>query len=128
MIKSVLNYFGTMGQDFVFRMRNRGLDTWSVYIDQDELKLHKNGRLNNSLRLSDLESISAINRDKFTWDEIFLIFSGRGKHVWVSQFAEGFDQISIEIARLFPIRNKDWNIELNGVAAFEERQILLWER
>ncbi len=50
------------------------------------------------------------------------------KHVWVSQFAEGFDQISIEIARLFPIRNKDWNIELNGVAAFEERQILLWER
>ena len=127
-LKTIFNYFCARGHDFIFRLQNKGLDSWGVYTEQGELKLTKNDRLKNSLRLSDVERISAINKDQFTYDEIFLIFTACGEHLWVSQFSAGFDKISVEIARLFLIQNMDWVSVLNSVEPFEERVILLWER
>jgi hypothetical protein len=114
--------------DVLFRLRNGGRDVWSVSIADGDVVLRKNGMLHAFINLEDVRSIEAVNRDMFTWEEIVLVFASAGKTLSVYEFTEGFDRLAEEIATRFPGPCEGWRKELNGVPAFVEKRITVWEK
>jgi len=94
-----------------------------IRIDQDSFSTH--GR---AVPWSTIRAVSTFKRDLWAHDEICVAFEiSVGSWVIVAETETGFEELTKEIERRFPVIPPDWFREV-ALPAFQENYRKLWQR
>lgn len=112
--------------DAVFRIKNGGMNSWSIIIVSDEVKLFMNGRAKHSLDFSNVVEISTYKKDLVTVDSVCLFF--RCSNGFTLEFTEemsGFDDLVKTVSSRFGLGGV-WVDDVRS-KPFEANVSILWD-
>lgn len=121
--KSTLDWWN----DFAHRVKNKGVDKWSVTCENNNLVVNKNDREVSKVRIDEVVSVTTYKKDLVTYDPVFLCFLDKNDctlEVWEGM--DGFDSfIRNELGRYFDVE-PDWFANVNK-GAFAENRRVIWK-
>lgn len=114
--------------DFLYRVKNRGEDKWSLVCNDGRLELLKNNRKVTVVELSDIVRITSYKKDLITFDPVCLHFLDKhGISLEIREDMDGFKKfINEQLNNYFDVES-GWLLLVNK-GSFTENDRVIWER